>query len=380
MEKRILFFGSQITIGGAQRVLLDQALWFRQHGYSVSVAFYYDKDNLLEDWQKCVPFPIRVIGSYQKGKPVPNFFGLIKGFFHLCRFIRKEKPTVIECFTHDADLIGLTAAWICHVPGRFGSHHGRFHGLSKKKMSLHTKVINSSVTNKIICVSERAKNQALEEGIRADKIIVIPNGIPLIDPDPDTRKRKRSEIGLADSNFAIFNVGRLVPEKAQNLLIEAAAQVTELRPEARFFIAGEGPFHDALQTQIMKKSLQDKVKLLGARTDIPELLQAADLFVLFSETEGMPISLMEAMAAGLPVIASALEGMDELIEDHISGRLIPFGNVPKLAETILQLIDHPELRMNLGMNAKQTIRNSFTIEKSCQKYEKVFFGGDSSIN
>ena len=122
------------------------------------------------------------------------------------------------------------------------------------------------------------------------------------------------------------------------------------------------------------------MKLLGARTDIPELLQAADLFVLFSETEGMPISLMEAMAAGLPVIASALEGMSELIEDNISGRLIPFGNVPKLAETILQLIDHPELRMNLGMNAKQTIRDSFTIEKSCQIYEKVFFGGDSSIN
>lgn len=380
MEQRILLFGSQITIGGAQRVLLDQALWFRQHGYTVSVAFYYDKDNLLEDWQKRVPFPIRVVGSYQKGKPIRNFFGLFKGFFHLCQFIRKENPTVIECFTHDANLIGLTAAWICHVPGRFGSHHGRFHGLSGIKMRLHTKVINSSVTDKIICVSERAKKQALEEGIRPDKIIVIPNGIPLIDPNPNTRKRKRSEIGLADSNFAILNVGRLVPEKAQHLLIEAASNVTEIKPETRFFIAGEGPFHEALQNQILERNLQTKVKLLGARTDIPELLQAADLFVLFSETEGMPISLMEAMAAGLPVIASALEGMSELIEDNISGRLIPFGNVPKLAETILQLIDHPELRMNLGMNAKQTIRDSFTIEKSCQIYEKVFFGGDSSIN
>jgi len=287
MEKHILFFGSQITIGGAQRVLLNQALWFWQHGYSVSVAFYYDKDNLLEDWQKKVPFPIQVIGSYQKGKPIRNFCGLLKGFFHLCRFIQKEKPSVIECFTHDADLIGLTAAWICHVPGRFGTHHGRFHGLSGLKKSLHTIVINSSITDKIICVSERAKNQALEEGIRLDKIIVIPNGISLIDPNPETRKIKRSEIGLTDSNFAVLNVGRLVPEKAQHLLIEAAEQVTNLRPETRFFIAGEGPFHEALQTQIVKRCLQTKVKLLGARADIPELLQAADLFVLFSETEGI---------------------------------------------------------------------------------------------
>lgn len=370
--KRILLFGSQITVGGAQRVLLDQAEWFHARGYDVRAVFFYDKDGLLPEWSARHAFPITALSVYRRGAGlVKNLSGLNRGFIELIRLLKTFKPDCFESFTHDANLMGIPAAWLCGVKRRFATHHGQFAGQSGLSRALHTRVINSGLTTGLICVSERAKRQALDEGIREDRIRIIFNGVRPVTADPAVRTAVRTELGLREQDVMILNVGRLVPEKAQQHLVDAAERLAD-HPEYRFFIAGEGPCRAELEQQIRRKGLEERFTLLGSRGDVDRLLNAADLFVLYSDTEGMPVSLMEAMSAGLPCIASDLEGIAQLIPDDHFGTLIPAGNSELLAETIRQTASDPGKCGQQGKNAAERIRAHFSLDASCREYLQTF--------
>ncbi len=376
MTKKILFFGSQITTGGAQKVLLDQAAWFHNRGYEILVVFYYDKDGVLDEWRQKTQLPIQTLTALPKTAKPASLNYLLRGYIRLKKILHDFQPDVIECFTHDAALLGLTAAQGCKIKGRFAAHHGQFVSLSPLKKWLNAKVVNSKWCSGLVCVSERAKNQALEEGITPAKISVIFNGIQPIEADPLLRTETRNALGVQATDFMILNVGRLVPEKSQHLLISAAAEVFRLRPDCRFFIAGDGPLQAQLSDSIANADIREKFELLGNRADVPALLNAADLFVLYSETEGMPVSLMEAMSLGLPVIASDLEGNRQLVcptDGEAAGVLIPFGSAEVLAKTILRTIDDESQRKAMTAAAAVRIRDHFSLEQSCRSYERLFF-------
>ena len=300
-----------------------------------------------------------------------NLGSVLQGFFSLVSFLIQFRPDVIECFTHDADTLGIPAAWLAGVKGRFGTHHGQFVGQSGFARKLHTRIINSPLTNQLICVSERAKRQALSEGIRPEKIKVIFNGVKPVTADPEVRSEVRAELGLKDDDVMVLNVGRLVPEKAQQHLVTAAEKLMDdLR--LRFFIAGPGPCRDTLKSQIEKAGLEDRFRLLGGRSDVDRLLNAADIFVLYSDTEGMPVSLMEAMSAGLPCIASNLEGIAQLIPDETYGTLIPAGDPDLLAETLRTVLADPVRSAAQGKAAAERIRETFSLDASCRQYWETF--------
>jgi len=371
-EHRIIFFGSQITTGGAQRVLLDQASWFHAKGWRVLVIFYYDKDGKRSEWQAQYPFPIEVLSTYTRGGGAfKNLSGLLPGLLRLDKAIREFKPQAIECFTHDANLIGIPIAWLCGVPIRVGTHHGQFVNFSKLRSRLHTAIINSSMTTHFVCVSSRARKQALQEGIRDEKIRTIFNGVRPVVMDVSLRAETRADLGLQAEDKMVINVGRLVPEKAQRLLIDAAAIVRKYRSDVRFFIAGEGPLRDSLTRLIQKHGLEDVFCLLGNRSDIAALLNAADLFVLYSETEGMPVSLMEAMSVGLPVIASDLEGVAEIVNRPDVGTLIPFGDSSLLANQIIERLAQTQQSEKQGRNGQKRILEDFSLDRSCTQYQEM---------
>lgn len=369
----ILLFGSQITTGGAQRVLLDQASKFIEAGDQVQAVFYYDKDELLSDWKKKYSFQISVVSKYSRnGSKIVNLFHVFSGFHHLCSLIRSFKPDVIECFTHDANLIGIPAAWFCGVKCRVGTHHGQFIGLNGFKKKIHTALINSKMTSCLVCVSARAEKQALSEGVHFQKIRTIYNGIQSVNVNAELRKETRLLLGLDNQTKMVLNVGRLVPEKAQSLLIKAASEITLTNPDIYFFIAGDGPLHQNLEENIRKNNLEKKFILLGNRTDIGALLNAADLFVLYSATEGMPIALMEAMSAGVPLVASSLEGIQELVPDDTYGTLIPFGNPKLLSEAITLALSNSKKSRIQAENSQKRISELFSLDKSCESYRKIF--------
>lgn len=376
----LLLLGSQIEIGGAQQILRLQAGWFQRHGVSVTAAFLYDKEGLFGSWQSEADYPLIDLGAWRKGDSLPtNFKRLLGGLARLWRLLRSRRWSAIETFTPHANLIGIPLAWLAGVPVRIGSYHGRVGNPTRWLDYLHGRLANSPLMTLLVAVSPQAMQYAeMIDGVHPERIRVILNGIEVPEIVSDrkaVRRRMRVELGISEEQFLVFTAGRLVPQKGHRCLIEAAAIVHARLPAAVFVLAGEGPERQALTAQIAGQATESYVRLLGSRSDVPDLLAAADLFVLPSLSEGMGLAMVEAMAHGLPVVASRLAGIESVIEGEHLGLLVPPGDAQLLAKALLTLLEDPPRRAALAAQGRAHVRRHFTLDAMCQEYQRLLFPG-----
>jgi glycosyltransferase involved in cell wall biosynthesis len=372
---RILFLGSQMATGGAQRVLLDQAGWFHHQGYQVKVAFFYDREGLGEKWRAAYPFPVIDLGAWRSRGGVANPFRLLRGWFRLYRLLRKGQFAVVETFTHHANLLGLPAAWAAGTPVRAASHHGRIGDFPGWLTRLHAWMINSPLASCLVVVSERVLSYAVEsEGIKPEKIFVIANGIELAQQPLNSSDRAAlaNELGLPPGGLLALSVGRLTEQKGHIYLLEAIPAILEQYPTTAFAIAGEGPLRGELEATAERLGISKSVRFLGTRSDVPALLQIADVFALPSLWEGLPIALLEAMGAGLPVIATRVEGVEEMIVDGENGLLVQPADSESLKTGLMRLLAHLDLRVNLGTAGRALVESSFSLDQMGERYEDLF--------
>lgn len=372
----IVLLGTQMAVGGAQKLLLEQALWFQQKGHRVAVIFFYDRDNLHAKWKQTYPFEIQNLEAFDKKagrlRSLPKLLGAL---LKLWRILKQGKFDAIITFTHDSNVLGLPLAKLAGIPARVGTHLGEIRGMSKWRDGLHTFLVNSGVIQTLVASSARTKNNAIEAGVRPEKITTIYNAIMPFDVSHIDREIVRQKIGLKKDDVFFVAVGRLVYEKGHEFLVEAMSIVTKSDSRAVAGICGAGPLHDQLQAQIEKLNLHDKVKLLGQWDEIPELLAASDIFVLPSRWEGLPMALLEGMMAGLPVIATRVEGVDEVVQPGVHGLLVPLESPAELAQAILQLLRSPADRQLMGRAARERVLNSYTTDRMCESYLQVIEQG-----
>ncbi len=371
----ILFLGSQIATGGGQEILLSQASWFQAHGYRIVAAFFYDRENLYQQWQARCDYRLIDLESWGK-TGLGNIFSLLRGLVRLYRLMRNEKFDVVETFTHHANLLGIPIAWLAGVPARVASHHGRVENFTTLQYNLHRQVINRGVATDLVVVSERVQRLAVEqERIRPERITVITNGInpPVQSPLTEVEKADlRESLGIDPDNLALLTVARLKIQKGHTYLLDAIPEILKAVPAACFVFAGDGPLRDELQAKASALGIEHAVRFLGIRQDIADLLQLADVFVLPSLWEGLPVSMLEAMLAGLPVVASRVEGVEEVIRDGQNGLLVPPADPQALSRTLIQLLLDRPARERLGAAGKMSVEEEYTVEHMCRKYEDLF--------
>jgi len=378
MVSSILFLGSQMAVGGAQRVLFTQAQWFHDKGYKVIAAYFYDKENLKDEWERLYPFPVIDLNARRSGaNPVANFVLLVGGAARLWKLLRKYKIDVIETFTPDSNLVGLFVARMAGVSVRVASHHGYIEGAPGWRAKVHGWIVNHGIADSLVAVSERVRRIAVdEEGIRPDLVKVILNGIePVLPPKNSTQIRNalHEEFGLSPEDFVYLSVGRLVVQKGHTYLLEAAKLVLERYPEhSVFMIAGEGHLRENLEQKVRQLGLDRVVYFLGNRSDIPDLLSLADVFVLPSLWEGLPLAVLEAMSAGLPVIATRVEGVEAVITDGENGFLLPSKDVQALTEAMIDIREDGTARRVFGEINADLVHKEFTIDRMCKHYEELF--------
>jgi glycosyltransferase involved in cell wall biosynthesis len=365
----ILLIGTQMAIGGSQRGLLDQAHWFKLHGLKVAVAFFYDKEGLHEKWQQTVDFPIYDLQAYSYGTNLLHNAGqFIQSLWRLWSLLAHEKFDVVETFTHDSNLLGLPLAWLARVPVRIATHRGRIEGFPLWRQKLHSLLINIGIAHTLIAVSEETRQAALDEGVVAKRVIVIPNGVTPIDTLLVDRTTSRKALGLAVNELFLLSVGRLTRQKGHDILVQAMPKVVSRFPNIKLGICGDGPLRPQLESLIQELDLSKHVQLLGMWSDISPALVSANIFILPSRSEGLSRALMEAMAQGMPVVATNVGGNKSLVTDDVYGLLVPPEDFDKLGESILQLLEHPEMMTRLGSAARKHVLESHSTDFMCQKY------------
>jgi len=202
---------------------------------------------------------------------------------------------------------------------------------------------------------------------------LIPNGIPTDEyaPDPDARAQWRQVHGIEPHATVLTHVGRFAPPKNHALLIEAFAQVRSDAP-LYLLLVGGGELENTVREQVAGLGLQERVRFLGVRADVADILRASDVFVLSSRVEGNPMSVMEAMAAGLPVVSTAVGGVPELVRAGVTGLLVPSEDAGALAQAMQALVDDPVRRQAMGEAARQYAVAHFDIRHTVRGYEQLY--------
>ena len=230
----------------------------------------------------------------------------------------------------------------------------------------------------IIAVSHQVKDALITEGFDSHKFHVVHNGTPINTQEIDSNIP--SELNIPEDIPVVIHIGRLCKSKGQHLLLQAAANLHQLRQEAVCLIVGKDLEEDGAYLKYLKDLAQElgihkSVYFLGHRADIPQLLASSDLLVLPSNAEGLPLVILEAMAAGLPVVATPVGGIPEVVIHQETGLLVPVEDVQALGDAILKLLQNPNLQYEIGNNGLNMVRKDFSVEKMCREvfdiYQKV---------
>lgn len=232
----------------------------------------------------------------------------------------------------------------------------------------------------LVAPSPAVERELIAAGYPRDRIQYIPNGVPIYEPrTPTSRAGARLALGdidpawqLQDASHLALYTGRLHPGKGLAHLIDAWKAVMSRWPKAKLLIVGEGPEHDRLAAQVEHLGLTRGIILAGAFDDIEDFLAAADLFVLPSLEEGMSLALLEAMAMGLPVIATRIPANEVLVRDGAQGLLVPTADAPSLARAILSVWDLPDRGARLGLQGYKRVRAEFSLSRMVDRHLELF--------
>jgi glycosyltransferase involved in cell wall biosynthesis/ribosomal protein S18 acetylase RimI-like enzyme len=302
------------------------------------------------------------------------------GMLRLRRFLQAEPYRIVHTHTSKGGFVGRLAARLAGVPVIVHTAHGfAFHEHSPRPVRLFYTALErmaSQWCNRIITVSEFHRNWALELGLcRPADILAIPNGTsePQFSEHFDAADLRR-QLGVANGEVLILSVARLAPDKGIDHLIAAAAKLPKREPRHRIFIAGDGPMRPRLEEMVREHRLGDMITFLGFRSDTRELMAAADLVVLASMREGLSITLLEAMAASKPIIATAIGSHREVASQASVVKLVPPSNPSALADALEQVTQNPLLMARLGAGARSLFERRYTESRMLDAYRELYLG------
>lgn len=364
-KAKILYLIESEDPGGAENILLSL------------VSFFKDKASV---YVGCLKKGWTYQSLLKKGvKPILIKHGKgafdIKLLYQLIKVIRSKHINLVHSHLFDINFYSCIAAKITGV-SHVATEHGDIHHLSKQlnyRMIIKAKAI-SRFSNKLVFVSRFTKDKFLEiANPKGENCAVIYNGVDLKNYQLRVcSSKKKAEIGIKEDELIVGNVASLYPVKGQLYLLKAASLVLSQIPKARFIIVGEGPLEGELKKEASRLGISPYVKFLGFRSDVNELLKIMDVFVLCSLSEAMPLSLIEAMASGTPVVATKVGGVPEVVDDGIDGILVPRVDPEALAEKIILLIKDKEKAKLFAKNAYKKVSFRFSLNGMLQKYEHIY--------
>jgi glycosyltransferase involved in cell wall biosynthesis len=288
----------------------------------------------------------------------------------LVRLLRRRAfDAVVTVGAGDKMFWGRLAARRCRVPVILSALHstGWPDGIGRLNRLL------TPITDGFIAVADsHGAFLVNEERFPPQKVFVIPNGVDTwrFAPMPDT-PAIRAELGIGPADPVVTIVAALRPEKNHELFLEAARRVGSQVANARFLVVGDGPRRGPLEQLAQALGLAGRVHFLGSRDDVPRLLSASDVFTLTSHNEANPVSILEAMSAGRPVVATNVGSIREVVTDGHNGFLVPSGDAKAVAKRIAELLNDPLQRQKIGAAARETVVAGWSVDAMVRRYERL---------
>ena len=296
-------------------------------------------------------------------------------YIKLIKYLKEIKPTIVHT-RNWAGMDGIIAAKMARVPIIIHGEHGfEIADLisQNRKRKFIRKLVLSTMVDKIVTVSKNLKNRLINEiKIKPEKIIHIPNGVDTNKFNIYRKEFTRKKFGFKKEDFIIGIVARLDPIKNHKTLFFAFKEIVKNYPQVKLIIVGDGPLREELKEKSYQLGIKNKVIFMGERDNVPEILKTFDIFVLPSLNEGMSNTILEAMATGIPVIASNVGGNPELVIDGRTGFLFSPNDVESLVQKIKTYILHPELKQKHGYNARKRVEEKFSLDQMVRRYEELY--------
>jgi starch synthase (maltosyl-transferring) len=356
---------TDLDIGGAERALVALATGLDRRRWAPAVIALGPEGPLAGSLRRAdLPVTCLAVGRRGPGRAVAR----------LAATLRTQRPWLVQSFLFHANIASRLAAVLAGVPWVVGGLRVA-ERRGPKWWHLALDRLTAGLSAGSVCVSEGVLRYSRETArLDPGRLTVIPNGIE-VSPFDHASPVPRTAIGVPERAHLALFVGRLTEQKGLPVLIEAAGQVARTRPDWQLALAGDGPDRDRLQQAAGRiPALSGRVHWLGPRDDIPALLKAADLLVLPSLWEGMPNVVLEAMAARLAVVATAVEGSEELVEPGRTGWLVPPADPEALASALLDAAADPARLVRLGEAGRLRVESRFTIARTVEAYETLWAG------
>lgn len=361
-KARVLHLITRLPVGGAERLLVDVVRRLDPARFESVVCCIQAKGELAAELE-AAGIPVHCLERMRSKR-----FDW-RAVFDLRRFLRRERITLVHSHLYHANLYGRLAAFLSGVPAVATVHN------VYARTKLHRRLLNRWLARssaRVIAVSEEVRRDLIEhDGIDAAKVVLIHNSIDLRRIATRlTREEARARLSIAEHAFAVGCVGRLEEQKGHRYLLEACAALKRDIP-LRLFVVGDGRLRRELERQAAALGLAASTSFLGERKDVAEILKALDLFVMPSLWEGLSLAMLEAMAAGLPIVISDVGGVSQAI-DAQSGLKVPPGDPGAIARAIRLLAAQPESRRSLGLAARRRVEAEFDVGIMMARLSQVY--------
>jgi len=362
-RKRILQIIPSLDRSGAEKQMTLLAAGLPRDEFDVRVCAL-TRGGPLEAELHAAGIEATVIGKRWKLDP--------RAFWRLKRHVARLEPDLIHTWIFAANSYGRAAALACGVKRLVAGERCVDPWKGWTELAIDRYLAGRS--DRIAAVSGGVRDFYVEKGLPAEKIVVIPNGVPPAAPSDASREQVLAELELPPNARLVGLIGRLWPQKRVKDAIWAADLLKRIRDDVHLLVIGDGPHAPRLRRFRDQVEIRDKVHLLGHRNDVPRILPHLDLLWSTSAYEGQSNSILEAMAAGVPVVATDVPGTRDLVVDGETGYLVPAGKPSRalVAKYSHRLLEDPLLARRLGEAARQRMLADFSVEKMVARYAELY--------
>ena len=367
---------TKLELGGAQEVALHAVSHLDRSKYR-AVLIAGPGGLLTDEARRLSHVDVRILPEL--GRSI-RLAGDLVALIKLTILLRRLRPTVVHTHSSKAGILGRWAAWMAGVPVIVHTIHG--YGVTPaqpqwlQQLLIMIERFTGWITTQWITVSEADIRKGRAWGLFHDNVVMVRPGI---DPQPfqqaldrGERERIRREFGAGVATRLVGSVACLKPQKAPEDFIAVARRVLEALPDVCFVLVGDGELRAQVESLIVRYGMQERVYLAGWRRDVPTIMRALDTFLLTSRWEGLPRVLLEARAAGVPIVATSVGGADEVVVDETVGALCKDGDIERLADSVIRMLSDRTGSSEVCREKSPRLTREFYIHETVRQYEQLY--------